>query len=270
MVHHTMNTSNSPAPRASTTINHMLGLLPCAARGWAAALILGSLLGCSLAPARPPLAVYPEAAPATSTTAMLAPLPEPALHGPPPTAADTGPVRTTGRGRWIQSDWGALPGWQDDQLAQAWPALLRSCDKPAVGWAATCKAARELSAPDERTVRQFLRERLQPWRVETSDGRSDGMMTGYFEPYIQASRTPTARFSVPLHALPAELMAVQALGLPREPWYTRAQIESLPEARAALRGRELAWVADPLDALLMQIQGSGRMVFSEPDGRRQV
>ena len=41
----------------------------------------------------------------------------------------------------------------------------------------------------------------------------------------------------------------------------------MPAARAALRGREIAYVADPLDALVLQIQGSGRLRITEPDGR---
>ncbi|MEX8520211.1 MAG: murein transglycosylase A [Leptothrix sp. (in: b-proteobacteria)] len=244
----------------------MSSVLLRAVLGWTAAAILGSLTGCSFAPQRPPLTVYPD--PPTVAPVFTAPvvaaaavLPQPALDAL---------VRPTARGRWVISDWSALPGWHDDLLTQAWPALLRSCERPTPVWAATCAAARALAAPDELMVRSFLRERLQPWRVEGNDGRADGLMTGYFEPYIEASRTPTARFNVPLHALPADLIAVQTLGIAREPWYTRAQIDSLPAAQAALRGREIAWVADPLDALLLQIQGSGRLVFTEPGGQRRV
>ena len=38
-------------------------------------------------------------------------------------------------------------------------------------------------------------------------------------------------------------------------------------ARSALRGREIAYVADPLDALMLQVQGSGRLVFVDAQGR---
>ncbi len=46
---------------------------------------------------------------------------------------------------------------------------------------------------------------------------------------------------MPLYRVPAGLAA-------RKPWYTRQQIDTLPEAQAALRGREIAWMADPIDA----------------------
>ena len=64
---------------------------------------------------------------------------------------------------------------------------------------------------------------------------------------------------MPLYRPPASLGA-------RRPWYTRQEIDTLPEARAALRGREIAWLADPIDALMLQIQGSGRLRVTEPDG----
>lgn len=292
MVHQTMNTSNSPAPRASSTISHMSNVLARAVLRWTAVAILGSLVGCNLAPRRPPLTVYPD--PVEPVPTVVAPV---RIIAPPPPTVPAG-VRQTGRGRWVASDWSDLPGWQDDALVQAWPALLRSCARPATGWAEVCRAARGLEAPDELMVRSFLRERLQPWRVEATDGRTDGLMTGYFEPYIEASRTPSARFGVPLYALPADLLGppprlpastaaatapspeeilagAPAVVAPpaapvRQPWYTRAQIDADPLVRGLLRGREIAWVADPLDALLLQIQGSGRLILTDPAGQRRV
>jgi len=64
---------------------------------------------------------------------------------------------------------------------------------------------------------------------------------------------------VPLYRPPANLGV-------RRPWYTRQEIDTLPEPRVALSGREIAWLADPIDALMLQIQGSGRLRVTEPDG----
>ena len=38
-------------------------------------------------------------------------------------------------------------------------------------------------------------------------------------------------------------------------------------AQAALHGREIAWLADPIDAMVLHIQGSGRLRITESDGR---
>lgn len=219
--------------------------------GSSAVLLAVWLAGCATGPApRPP--VLPPVVTAPPVTPA------------PPVATPEGPTRPTGRGRWVASDWSALPGWQDDTVLAAWPALLKSCQKPSPLWAQSCAAARVLGpAADEAQVRDYLQRALRPWRVESNDGIADGLITGYFEPLVEASRTQTARFGVPLYGPPADLAL-------RKPWYTRAQIDTLPEAQAALKGREIVWVADPLDALLLQIQGSGRVALNEPGGTRRT
>jgi membrane-bound lytic murein transglycosylase A len=68
---------------------------------------------------------------------------------------------------------------------------------------------------------------------------------------------------VPVHGLPADHGV-------RKPWFTRGEIDSLPAAQAALKGREIAWLADPMDLLLVQIQGSGRLTFTEAGGVRRM
>ncbi len=40
----------------------------------------------------------------------------------------------------------------------------------------------------------------------------------------------------------------------------------MPEAQAALAGREIAWLSDPIEALVLHIQGSGRLRITEADG----
>jgi membrane-bound lytic murein transglycosylase A len=170
------------------------------------------------------------------------------------------------RARWIPARWSDLPGWDSDRSAELWPALLRGCERPAPGWAALCGEARaagfELVSDD--ATRAWLAQRLQPFRVESPEGASDGLITGYFEPLSEASRTPSAAFRVPLYGPPADLAT-------RRPYWTRQQLDTLAAAQQGLRGREVAYVADPLDALILQIQGSGRLVLTEADGsRRQV
>jgi len=76
---------------------------------------------------------------------------------------------------------------------------------------------------------------------------------------LEAARLPTASQQWPLYRPPAGLAQ-------RRPWYSRQEIDTLGPPRAALRGREIAYLADPLDALALQIQGSGRLRITEPDG----
>lgn len=239
--------------------NHMI----CACQRAAGAAILGVLAACGSAPTVQTPAPVEQRLPAANLDAT-APAPAPAVVASPPAVAAPGPVIVRPRGRWVAASWSDLPGFAADRATEFWPALLAGCARPAPGWNETCaRALLEPPAGDEG-VRRWLSTHLQPWRVEAADGQAEGLATGYFEPDLQASRQPRAGFRVPLHAPPAELVAAPP---PRKPFYTRQQLDTLPSARAALRGLEIAWIEDPLDALLLQVQGSGRLRISEPDGR---
>ena len=213
-------------------------------------LILGLLAACASAPPLPPpaAAVLP---PAAATNPLNVPMVDPTI------------VRA--RARWVPVAWSEMPGWEVDRTSEVWPALLRSCERPAPDWAELCTQARAASTPafSDEAARSWLRERLQPYRVESLGGASEGLITGYFEPLIEATRNPRGAFRVPLYGVPADLAT-------RKPYWTRAQIDTMPAAQASLRGRAIAYVADPLDALILQIQGSGRLNLTEPDGTKKL
>jgi membrane-bound lytic murein transglycosylase A len=161
--------------------------------------------------------------------------------------------------QWVPVAWDELPGWGEDSQQQAWPALLRSCQRPAPDWTALCARAQQSPPRNDGQTRAWLMQNLRPYRVESLQGSAHGLITGYYEPLVAARRRPEGAFRVPLYAPPADLAS-------RRPYWTRREIDTLPSAQASLRGREIAFVADPLDALVLQIQGSGRLRFTEPDG----
>ena len=234
-----MKISSASAARASSS-SRSIGVVGrvCGRHAIAAAAILGAVFGCSTLP--PP----PAPPPAPAAPAAAAPAPP-------------------GGSRWVAVGFEQLPGWAADRSAEAWPALLKSCDRPPPAWVTLCAEARLTAPGDDAATRQWLAQRLQPYRVEAADGSAEGLLTGYFEPLVEASRTRRGAYQVPLHAPPADLGT-------RKPYWTRQQLDTLPAAQAALRGREIAYVADPLDALLLQIQGSGRLRFTGSDGRVQT
>lgn len=195
------------------------------------------------------------------------PLPSADEVPPPRTGAsalpgDTAPLPppiVQGKSRWQPVRWAELPGLAEDALHEAWNAWLKSCERPAPAFAPLCGEVRRLSIATPAEQRDWMTQRLQPYRVEPLQGGGEGLLTGYYEPLLDASRQPTARHAVPLYRPPANLAV-------RKPWYSRQEIDTMPEARAALRGREIAYLADPLDALALQVQGSGRVRITEPDG----
>lgn len=174
------------------------------------------------------------------------------------------PPRASARSRWTPVRWAELPGFGDDALHEAWNAWLRSCERPAPVLGALCSEVRRLSIADADQQRAWMVERLQPYRIEPLEGGSgEGLLTAYYEPLLEASRMPRPGFEAPLYRPPPGLGQ-------RKPWYTRQQADTVPEARAALRGRELLYLADPVDALVVQIQGSARIRVNEADGSQRL
>ena len=202
-----------------------------------AALVLAALAACTSAPpAKPP--------------------------GPPVTTPPAGSVLRE-QSRWVPVAWQELPGWSADSPKAAWPALAQTCQRPTPAWTALCAEVPPGPPRDDAEMRAWLMQHLQPFRVESHQGAAGGLITGYYEPIIPARRKSGGAFRVALYAPPADLAT-------RRPYWTRQQLDTLPAAQGSLRGREIAWVADPLDALVLQIQGSGRLRITEPDGRERT
>ena len=220
--------------------------------------IVASLAACSSAPLQSPAAPAAASA-ATAAAAASAALPAASIA---PAAAE--PILRA-HSRWIPARWIDLPGWDADRSGDLWAAFQRGCERPAAAWAAVCADARVnvAAAANDAATRNWLQQHLQPYRVESAEGVDQGLITGYFEPLVSASRLASKDFRIPLYAPPADLDA-------RKPYWTRRQIDTLPAAQAGLRGRALAYVADPLDALILQIQGSGRLQLAEADGRQKL
>ena len=181
-------------------------------------------------------------------------------------ADDQGPLPPTimqAKSRWIPVRWAELPGFEDDALFEAWNAWLKSCERPGPTFAPLCNQARRLSIAPADEQRAWMLARLQPYRVESTQGSADGLLTSYFEPLLKASRQPGNGYEVPLYKPPAGLGS-------RKPWFTRQEMDTLPEVQAALKGREIAYLADPIDVLLLHIQGSGRLSITEPNGTQRI
>ena len=214
------------------------------------------LAGCVGGPPRSPESAPTVVAPVAPANGMpSATLPEDSAPLPP--------AMQQVKSRWVAVRWSELPGFADDALYEAWNAWIKSCERPAPVFAPLCADIRLLSLASGAQQRDWMVQRLQPYRVEAPGASGEGLLTGYFEPVLQASRTRSPEFQIPLYRPPPGLAE-------RKPWFTRQEIDTLPEARAALRGQEIAWLADPVDALVLQIQGSGRLRMTEPGGTQHI
>ena len=93
------------------------------------------------------------------------------------------------------------------------------------------------------------------------DEQGTVLFTGYFEPIYAASQKPSAEYRYPLYRLPADFDRWP------KPHPTRTEIEGDDGlgTKSPLRGRELVWLRDRLEAFLVHVQGSARLQM--PDGK---
>lgn len=178
----------------------------------------------------------------------------------------------------------ALEGWEKDDHRQAFVAFRKSCEKilskakgEATPIADVCRIAKmlpaKLSADD---ARRFFEHNFDPHLVTRPE--KGAMLTGYFEPEVKGSLSPSKQFATPIYAkpddlvlaarvenraaLPADLTAARVDASGAYPYFTRREIE---EGALKGRGLEIAYLADPYEAFVMQIQGSG--LIRLPDGK---
>ncbi len=227
-------------------------------------------------PATPGPAVPQPEEPAPVTPPLTVPAPTtPAPPSPTPSTVEA--VKPTPVAMpWLKpASYAQLPGWRDDDLTPAWPAWLQSCrglrGNPA--WTGSCRAAQQLPAlPSSDEIRDFLERNFQVWQVHQSEGGTEGLVTGYYEPLLRGGRYPNVRYRYPLYGPPDDMLVVDLSAVYPElkslrlrgrlqgnkvvPYWNRAEIEA---GAAPVQGKEILWVDDPVELFFLQVQGSGRV-----------
>ena len=139
------------------------------------------------------------------------------------------------------------------------------------------------SAPNPAQARGFFEARLTPWIRDAAPG----IVTGYYEPLLNGSRTRKAPYLYALYATPDDLLTIDLGDLRPDlkgqrlrgrldgkrvvPYYSREEIEAAagngpagsgapgaPRAGAST-SKPLVYVDDPIDLFFLMIQGSGRV-----------
>lgn len=186
-----------------------------------------------------------------------------------------------------------LPSWHKDKgIAAALDAFMRSARQARVkpyrsgslgirfeSFAAAYEAAASLRKPvSDQGAREFFETFFVPCRVLPEE-RVAPLVTGFYEPEVHASLSPSAQFSQPLYRVPEDLVELAdpgshpgwnpsyrfakktASGI--APYFDRESID-----RGALKGRglELCWLDSAVDAFFIHVQGAARL--SLPDGRK--
>lgn len=264
-VHHTMTIAIASATTISRNTQPKIASMRARRVATLSAIAISVLAaGCAApTPAPAPVAKAPEALVCPPPEKPLCPFPTP----PTPPAAET-------RGKIVPASWADLPDWGREPIAPALEAFVRSCDvlEQQDAWKAVCGSARSLGTTDERVVSSFFELNFDVHQVLNPDDGANGMVTGYYEPLLRGSRSPSARYAYPLYAAPPDLLTIDLASLHPDlrhrrlrgrlegnrvvPYLARGEIDS---ETTPLKGREIVWVDDAVDAFFLHIQGSGQV-----------
>jgi peptidoglycan lytic transglycosylase A len=233
-------------------------------RAWGLAallLLLASLLACERAPQPPQPPVIP---PSSVSTALS----------------------------FRPASYSDLPGWREDHVGEALPALRRSCQRlltledaapvgpnavggTALDWKRPCAELSSVAGSDEGGLRRVLEAQFRPVQV-LAGSQPGGLFTGYYEVELDGARAPSPRYPVALYRRPPDLLSANLGSFADDlagrtvfgrvegerfvPYASRAEIDG---GALAGRGLELLWLADPVEAFLLHVQGSGRVRLAE-------
>lgn len=176
---------------------------------------------------------------------------------------------------------GELPGWASFDKRAALSAFRRSCGAilraqaaselggyagRARDWFDVCRAA---LAAGENSARIFFEDHFSAFEVG-----GEALITGYYEPLLQGSRTRHDAYQTPVYATPRDLVGAD-LGAFRPTWKgeriagrisdqhlvpyaTRAELDEFPPPASAL-----FYGNDPIAVFFLHIQGSGRVALDD-------
>ncbi len=176
-------------------------------------------------------------------------------------------------------EWPDLAGALEDraELARALEGSVRYLSKPSsrgffpvsgVEHGRALASAEALLAlcrgpASDAEVEAAVRARFDLYTSVGCDDQGTVLFTGYYTPIFDAAREPGGRFQFPIHRLPPDHVKDPRTGETLGRLRPDGTVDAAYPDRATLlgsgdlEGLELAWLADPFEAYVLQVQGSG-------------
>ena len=130
-----------------------------------------------------------------------------------------------------------------------------------------CKEAKKTT-----DAKSFIINNFQVYQIHEKDGKSEGLLTGYYEPEIYASLDKDNIYKYPLYTPPKDLITVDLSAVYPElksyrlrgrlvgnrlvPYYTREQIK-----RSDINSSVICYCRSQIDRFFLEVQGSGKVVL---------
>jgi membrane-bound lytic murein transglycosylase A len=172
------------------------------------------------------------------------------------------------KGNLAKASWSDLDGFQNDDLAKAFEVFKVGCKKSIKNplLKESCQKANEYTNP-----LAFFKENFVPHKLYDDVNKDEGLITGYYEPLLQGSRTKSEKYPYPIFKQPKDLVVVDLTSVYPElsKFRLRGKVvgnKLVPyDSRATMKEDEnkevICYVDDKVDLFFLHIQGSGRILL---------
>src|SRR5438874_735221 len=138
-----------------------------------------------------------------SACAQLPEKPCPVCPPPPPPAKPAAE-----RAQYMETTFGALPGWDATLLEPSLRAFLAGCPRAPAALLGACGTATTIAAADEAGARRFFENTFVPYALVSTETGDSGIITGYYEPILRGRRVRDATNRFPVFGIPDDLVVV--------------------------------------------------------------
>ncbi len=170
-----------------------------------------------------------------------------------------------------KSSFDALPGFQNERYDEIVDEFLNNCQtkKAKKIYGKLCEEAK-----GTLNSKFFLTENFRPYLIYNDANSSDGLLTGYYEAEIHASKEKSNKYKYPLYETPKDLITVDLSSIYPElksyrlrgrvvgnrvvPYDTRAESK-----KSMLNADIICYCDSKIDKFFLEIQGSGRVQLDD-------
>ena len=173
--------------------------------------------------------------------------------------------------QYLEFTFDGLPGWPSAGLERSLRTFLAGCPRSGP-FSQACARAAAVPPDDPGAARVFFQVNFVPYALVSSEGPDSGLITGYYEPIIDGSRTQSAENRYPIFGVPEDLIVVDLAAANPDvrnmrlrgrldgrrvvPYATRGEIDA-----RGVPAQVIAWTSDAVELFFLQIQGSGQVRF---------
>ncbi|MDQ1245102.1 MAG: rane-bound lytic murein transglycosylase [Campylobacterota bacterium] len=180
------------------------------------------------------------------------------------------PVPDTLKPEFTKSRFDELPNWHEEDYSGALNSFLDSCKttKTRALYEELCKSGAEAT-----DAKKFFMENFTPYKIDATDAKDDGLLTGYYEPLLKGSLTKKEPYVYPVYATPRDLIVVSLASQYPElqnyrlrgrydgnnkvvPYYSRKELSS-----RTLDADIICYVDSRIELFFLEVQGSGRVLL---------